>query len=100
LARALDLPVVLLSGTNNSVAKREDKSPQVSDLEGSGGIARHADWVAFPNRDSLWDTMASEHEASMIWIKNRFGPLGSARLYWSGKTTTFRDRDDAFKVQM
>jgi replicative DNA helicase len=98
MARALDLPVVLLSGTNNNVSKREDKAPLLSDLEGSGGIARHADWVAFPNRASLWESMADEHEASMIWIKNRFGPLGAARLYWSGPTTTFRDRADAFKL--
>ena len=98
MARALDLPVVLLSGTNNNVSKREDKAPLLSDLEGSGGIARHADWVAFPNRDSLWDASAEEHEASMIWIKNRFGPLGAARLHWSGRTTTFRDRADAFRL--
>ena len=98
LARALNVPVVVLSGTNNRVASREDKSPQMADLEGSGGIGRHADWVAFPVRPSMWDDSYPVTEAAMVWIKNRFGPIGSARLRWDGGTTTFSDFDDGLRV--
>jgi replicative DNA helicase len=98
MARALNVPVVVLSGTNNRVASREDKSPQMADLEGSGGIGRHADWVVFPVRPSMWDDSEPVTEAAMVWIKNRFGPLGTARLRWSGGTTTFSDRADDERV--
>ena len=98
MARALNVPVVVLSGTNNRVASREDKSPQMADLEGSGGIGRHADWVVFPVRPSMWDDSEPMTEAAMVWIKNRFGPLGTARLRWSGGTTTFSDRADDERV--
>jgi len=98
LARALDVPVVVLSGTNNNVAKRENKEPLMADLEGSGGIGRHADWVVFPVRPSMWDPPESVTEAQMVWIKNRFGPLGSVRLKWTGGTTTFSDRADSVEV--
>ena len=98
LARALNVPVVVLSGTNNRVASREDKSPQMADLEGSGGIGRHADWVAFPVRPSMWDDSYPVTEAAMVWIKNRFGPIGSARLRWDGGTTTFSDFDGDLRV--
>ena len=100
LARSLDVPVIGLSGTNRSADKRKDdsKDPVMGDIEGSGGIARHAGWVMFPHRPSVYDDMAEASHARFVFVKNRYGPIGDVDMRWDGPTMTFSDPLNALRV--
>lgn len=74
VARELDISVVILSQMNRQHANRSDKnkSPQLSDLRGSGRIEEESDVVAFIYRD-----FDAQDNISRIKIaKNRLGPVG------------------------
>lgn len=82
-ARDLDLPIVALAQLNRESERREDKTPILSDLRGSGGIEQDAHAVFLLHRPHYYDKMYNgatpkneEDDALILIAKNRQGPTG------------------------
>lgn len=88
LAKALGVPVIVLSQLNRGSESREGKVPQLSDLRSSGAIEQDADVVILMHRD----LMESPHEADLIVAKNRHGITGTAQMDFIGHNSYLRDR--------
>ncbi|WP_250029755.1 replicative DNA helicase [Paractinoplanes maris] len=71
LAGELDIAVVLLAQTNQNSVQRGDKSPQLTDLKESGGIAAHADVVIFVHQPSMFEKDKRPGEADLCVRKSR-----------------------------
>jgi replicative DNA helicase len=81
LAKALDVPVMLLCQLNRALESRTDRRPMLSDLRDSGRIEEDADVVIGLYRDEYYNAtgpLAGYCEA--IVLKNRSGEKGTA---WS-----------------
>lgn len=110
IAKELNIPVIALSQLSRAVESREDKRPLLSDLRESGSIEQDADVVMFIFREEYYigrsmpsiedevkykkwqDDMARVHNiAEVIIAKHRNGPIDTARLYFDGNVTLFKD---------
>lgn len=81
LARAIEVPVVVLSQLNRNIEYRPGKEPQLSDLRDSGSIEQDADNVFFITTDKI-------EQESRIWMKKvRNGPVGDFYLNFDLDTT-------------
>ena len=91
LARELNVPVLALSGLSRAPELRQDHSPLLSDLWGSGSIEQDADVVMFIYKadryytEQQWqekypDEMYPKGIADIIVAKHRNGPTGTAQL--------------------
>jgi replicative DNA helicase len=89
LAKALGVPVIVLSQLNRGSESREGRVPQLSDLRSSGAIEQDADVVILMHRD----LMESPHEADLIVAKNRHGITGTAHMDFIGHNSYIRDRN-------
>jgi replicative DNA helicase len=75
LAKELRIPVVCLVQLNRNVEGRTDKTPQLSDLRGSGSLEQDADVVILLHRDDYYDKQSPRAgEADFIVAKHRNGP--------------------------
>ncbi len=79
MARALDVPVVLLSQLNRGSEQRgQDSPPRLSDLRDSGAVEQDADVALLLH-------LAEDGGAVAVGVaKNRQGPKGSFRLAFDG----------------
>lgn len=109
IAKELNIPVIALSQLSRAVEQREDKRPQLSDLRESGSIEQDADIVMFIYREEYYEARKEPPEGSpkhdewkakmdacmniteVIIAKQRNGPIGTAKLYFDGNTTQFKD---------
>lgn len=109
IAKELSIPVVALSQLSRAVEQREDKRPQLSDLRESGSIEQDADVVMFIYREEYYEARKEPAEGSpkhdewkakmdacmntteVIIAKQRNGPIGTAKLFFDGNTTKFKD---------
>lgn len=92
VARDLAIPVVALSQLSRENEKRgKDKTPQLSDLRGSGAIEQDADVVAFVHREGYYDREDPDKAklASIIIAKQRNGPTGIVDLTFENEYTKF-----------
>lgn len=107
IAKELNIPVIALSQLSRAVEQREDKKPLLSDLRESGSIEQDADIVMFIYREDYYlmrkqpKENTSEHEkwqiemdqvmnlTELIIAKQRNGPIGSVKLHFDSKTTSF-----------
>jgi replicative DNA helicase len=71
LAGELNIAVVLLAQTNQNSVQRGDKSPQLTDLKESGGVAAHADVVIFVHRPEMYEKGKRVGEADLCVRKSR-----------------------------
>ena len=113
LAKALDIPVIVLSQLSRQVENREDKRPQLSDLRESGSIEQDADVVLFVFREEYYvarrEPPASQASAHLEWqddlkavqglaeiivAKHRHGPIGTVKLAFSAPLTRFSNLTD------
>lgn len=94
LAKALGVPVVVLSQLNRSVEARADKRPLLSDLRESGAIEQDADCVTMIYRDDYYHPDSEDRGlAELIIAKQRSGPTGPMLVRWYPECTTYGDHD-------
>ncbi len=92
VARDLAIPVIALSQLSRENEKRgKDKTPQLSDLRGSGAIEQDADVVAFVHREGYYDREDPDKAklAQIIIAKQRNGPTGIVDLSFETEYTKF-----------
>ena len=117
LAKALDIPVIVLSQLSRQVENRDDKRPQLSDLRDSGSIEQDADVVLFVFREEYYvarrEPPASKSSAHLEWrdeieavrglaeiivAKHRHGPIGTVKLAFSAPLTRFSNLTEKHEV--
>jgi replicative DNA helicase len=89
IARELNVPVIALSQLSRAVEQRQKQIPQLSDLRESGAIEQDADIVMF----LYSDPEDPENTIQLIIAKQRNGPTGSIRLFFSREICRFEDLD-------
>jgi replicative DNA helicase len=92
LSKELHLPIIAVSQLNRSVEKREDKTPQLSDLRESGAIEQDADIILFIHRDEMYNSDAAGRGKALLKIgKNRAGPTGEVDMTFIKEYTRFEN---------
>jgi len=92
LAKELHVPIIAVSQLNRSVEKREDKTPQLSDLRESGAIEQDADIILFIHRDEMYNADPAGRGKALLKIgKNRAGPTGEVDLTFIREYTRFEN---------
>ena len=81
-AKALDVPIVLLSQLNRQYAGRTNQRPQPTDLRDSGQIEQDADAIVFVYRPAVCEEDADPTAYEVIISRQRNGPTGTANLRW------------------
>ena len=83
----------MLAQLNREVEKRNDKTPQLSDLRESGSVEQDADVVMFLHRPSAYDPAQRPGECDVVVRKNRRGNVGKVTLAWMASSTKFADME-------
>jgi replicative DNA helicase len=93
MAKELACPVLCLSQLNRGVETRPgNKRPNVSDLRESGAIEQDADIVMMIYRDEVYNPDTKDKGVAEIIVgKNRGGEIGTAKVSWVGKYTSFEN---------
>ena len=102
LAKELNIPVVVLSQMSRAIMKRDEKTPQLSDLRDSGAIEQDADVVMFISRP-IMEKIGDENEfdegdrrkAEIYISKQRNGPTGKINLVFNREYARFDNLDKA-----
>ncbi|MBN2575707.1 MAG: replicative DNA helicase [Deltaproteobacteria bacterium] len=102
LAKELHLPIIAVSQLNRAVEKRDDKTPQLSDLRESGAIEQDADVILFIHREEMYKSDGNGKGKALLKIgKNRTGPIGEVDLTFIKEYTKFEnyaaDDDEALR---
>ena len=88
LARELKIPVLTLSQLSRDIEKRkENKSPQLSDLRDSGSIEQDADVVMFIYQPE--GRTETNVQTKILVAKHRNGPIGECDLLFRGNRIKF-----------
>lgn len=97
VAKALNIPIVLLCQMNRESEKRGQKSyePTLADLRDSGAIEQDAYAVVFIDRPEMRepDNPAFKGKALFKTAKHRGGKTGKAEVDYIGECYTFKDID-------
>jgi replicative DNA helicase len=84
LAKEMNVPILLLSQLNRATESRSDKTPQLSDLRGSGAIEQDADNVFFLHHMPVDEYIENPDEANIDVIltiaKQRSGISGKNNI--------------------
>jgi len=92
LAKELHIPIIAVSQLNRSVEKREDKTPQLSDLRESGAIEQDADIIMFIHREEMYNPDPAGRGKALLKIgKNRAGATGEVDLTFIREYTKFEN---------
>ena len=92
LSKELHLPIIAVSQLNRSVEKRDDKTPQLSDLRESGAIEQDADIILFIHRDDMYNPDSATPGKALLRIgKNRAGPIGEVDMTFIKEYTRFEN---------
>jgi replicative DNA helicase len=106
LAKAEDLPIIILSQLNREVHKRAGtKRPNLSDLKGSGAIEESSFQVAFLHRPEVYGEVIEEFGETtkglcfMFIEKHRDGELADLKFRFVPQFSRFDDWEDEYSVQ-
>ena len=92
MAKALDVPVVLMSQLSRDIEKRENCRPMLCDLRETQGLEAHADVVIMLYRDEYYDPETEDRGiAELIVTKHRHGPVGTVKLLFEPQFTRYRN---------
>jgi replicative DNA helicase len=92
MARAFDVPIILLSQLSRAVEQRQDKRPMMSDLRDSGSIEQDADIIMFLYRDDYYNKESEKKNIVEVNLaKHRNGPTGSIELLFRKEYGKFLD---------
>ncbi len=92
MAKALDVPVVLMSQLSRDVEKRKHHRPMLCDLRETQGLEAHADVVVMLYRDEFYHPETEERGiAELIVTKHRHGPIGTVKLLFEPQFTRYRN---------
>ena len=92
MAKALDVPVVLMSQLSRDVEKRKNHRPMLCDLRETQGLEAHADVVIMLYRDEFYHPETEERGiAELIVTKHRNGPIGTVKLLFEPQFTRYRN---------
>ena len=92
MAKALDVPVVLMSQLSRDIEKRENCRPMLCDLRETQGLEAHADVVIMLYRDEFYHPETEERGiAELIVTKHRNGPVGTVKLLFEPQYTRYRN---------
>ena len=91
IAKELKLPVLALSQLSRESERRQDRTPQLSDLRDSGSIEQDADVVLFLYREGMHNQEVEKSVTKLIVSKNRNGPVGEIDLHFVAEQTSFRE---------
>ena len=103
MARETGCRLVVASQLNRANEQRENHTPRMSDLRGSGSIEQDADVILLLHRPSYYriadeDPDANDDGQAFVYIaKNRNGPVGKIEYHWNKKTMTFREKSSRYK---
>lgn len=103
LGKELDVAVIILSQFSKDKDRTTGKirRPILSDLHGSGAMAKDADVVMFVWRPWLYTKRDEiKHHAELIIAKHRGGPLGFVNLEFRGDYTRFYENIDQLPLQI
>ena len=90
LARELDVPIIAMSQLSRAVEQRQDRRPVLSDLRESGAIEQDADVVVFLYTEP---ELEQNNLIELIVAKQRNGPTGNLKLFFSREICRFGDLD-------
>jgi replicative DNA helicase len=90
LARELDVPIIAMSQLSRAVEQRQDRRPVLSDLRESGAIEQDADVVMFLYTEP---ELEQNNLIELIVAKQRNGPTGNLKLFFSREICRFGDLD-------
>ena len=92
MAKALDVPVVLMSQLSRDVEKRKHHRPMLCDLRETQGLESHADVVIMLYRDEYYNPETTDRGImEVIVTKHRNGPIGTVKLLFEPQFTRFRN---------
>lgn len=100
VAKANNVPVILLAQLNRGVENREDKKPRLADLRESGAIEQDGDIIIFPWRPCYYDEDATDDTGNSLRnvmfleiAKYRDGSTGTILARHNEDLTQFFDFD-------
>uniref|UniRef100_A0A6H1ZDI0 DNA 5'-3' helicase n=1 Tax=viral metagenome TaxID=1070528 RepID=A0A6H1ZDI0_9ZZZZ len=105
LANEFNIPIIVIASLNREYSKRPDKTPQISDIRGSGSIEYDADMVLLLHREGAFGQYSGEknvekefkfkHNAQLILAKNRFGESNIViDLFFDGEKCLIKEMDE------
>lgn len=89
LAKALEVPLVVLAQINREAEREKDRRPQKHHLRECGEEV--ADDVLLLYRPAMYDKAADQELCEAIIAKQRNGPVGQTNLRFDPATARFRD---------
>ncbi len=103
IAKDQKVRLVVASQLNRANEQRENHTPRMSDLRGSGSIEQDADIVLLLHRPSYYritdeDPDANDDGQAFVYVaKNRNGPVGKLEYWWDKRTMTFREKSSRYR---
>lgn len=92
LAKELSVPIVALAQLNRGVEKRNDRTPQISDLRESGSIEQDADIILMLYRDDYYDKNSEDAGIALLKVaKNRHGSTDDIQLAFKPNFVKFQN---------
>ena len=103
IAKETTARFVVASQLNRANEQRENHTPRMSDLRGSGSIEQDADVILLLHRPSYYriadeDPDANDDGQAFVYIaKNRSGPVGKIEYRWDKYCMTFHEKSSRYR---
>jgi len=97
LAKELNIPVIVTVQLNRKTDTRHDHRPRIADIREAGTLEAEAHLITLLTRAAYYANDDEEREfrageATLIFAKNKSGPIGEIPLTFIDDMMLFRDR--------